>query len=103
LQRNLSDYIKVYHNHIDDGICKQTIDELNAAVWHEHTFDNYDNKTKMTNDKIKDIENAQITKSAAEKDSELLLVSDNYKYVILGIVSLLLSIVTIKGLRIASS
>jgi hypothetical protein len=63
----------------------------------------YDNKTKMTNDKIKDIENAQITKSAAEKDSELLLVSDNYKYVILGIVSLLLSIVTIKGLRIASS
>ena len=63
----------------------------------------YDNKTKTTNDKIKDIENAQITKSAAEKDSELLLVSDNYKYVILGIVSLLLSIVTIKGLRIASS
>jgi len=47
LQKNLSDYIKVYHNHIDDGICKQTIDELNAAVWHEHTFDNYDNKTKI--------------------------------------------------------
>ena len=47
MQRNLSDYIKVYHNHIDDGICKQTIDELNAAVWHEHTFDNYDNKTKI--------------------------------------------------------
>ena len=47
LQRNLSDYIKVYHNHIDDDICKQTIDELNAAVWHEHTFDDYDNKTKI--------------------------------------------------------
>lgn len=47
LQRNLSDYIKIYHNHIDDDICKQTIDELNAAVWHEHTFDNYDNKTKI--------------------------------------------------------
>ena len=47
LQRNLSDYIKVYHNHIDDDICKQTIDELNATVWHEHTFDDYDNKTKI--------------------------------------------------------
>jgi predicted 2-oxoglutarate/Fe(II)-dependent dioxygenase YbiX len=47
LQRNLSDYIKVYHNYIDDDICKQTIDELNAAVWHEHTFDDYDNKTKI--------------------------------------------------------
>ena len=47
LQRDLSDYIKVYHNHIDDDICKQTLDELNAAVWHEHTFDDYDNKTKI--------------------------------------------------------
>ena len=47
LQRNLSDYIKIYHNHIDDDICKQTIDELNAAVWNEHTFDDYDNKTKI--------------------------------------------------------
>ena len=47
LQRDLSDYIKVYHNHIDDDICKQTIDELNAAVWNEHTFDDYDNKTKI--------------------------------------------------------
>jgi hypothetical protein len=59
--------------------------------------------TKMTNDQIQDIENAQITKSAAEKDSELLLVSDNYSYVILGIVSLLLSIAAIKGMRMASS
>jgi hypothetical protein len=59
--------------------------------------------TKMTNDQIQDIENAQITKSAAEKDSELLLVSDNYSYIILGIVSLLLSIAAIKGMRMASS
>ena len=53
--------------------------------------------------KIKDIQNAQITKSAAEKDSELLLISDNYKYIIWGIISLLISIATIKGLRTASS
>jgi hypothetical protein len=57
----------------------------------------------MTNDKIKDIQNAQITKSAAEKDSDLLLISDNYRYIIWGIVSLLLSIAAIKGLRVASS
>jgi hypothetical protein len=63
----------------------------------------YDKYTKKATDKIKDIENAQITKSAAEKDSELLLISDNYRYVILGIVSLLLSIAAIKGMRVASS
>lgn len=68
-------------------------------------------KTSQENDKhttkavneIKRIKNAQITKSASEKDSELLLISDNYKYVILGIVSLLVSLATIKGLRMASS
>ena len=63
----------------------------------------YDEYTKKAVDKIQDIENAQITKSAAEKDSELLLVSDNYRYVIWGIVSLLLSIAAIKGMRMASS
>ena len=63
----------------------------------------YDKYTKKATDKIQDIENAQITKSAAEKDSELLLISDNYRYVILGIVSLLLSIAAIKGMRMASS
>ena len=45
--------------------------------------------------------NSQITKSAAEKDSELLLISNNYKYVRWGIGSLLLSIATIKVLRVA--
>jgi hypothetical protein len=63
----------------------------------------YDEYTKKAVDKIQDIENSQITKSAAEKDSELLLISDNYRYVIWGIVSLLLSIAAIKGMRMASS
>jgi hypothetical protein len=76
---------------------------LNSISANRKKAKDRDNTTKTTNDKIQDIENAQITKSAAEKDSELLLVSDNYKYVIWGIVSLLLSIATIKGLRVASS
>ena len=63
----------------------------------------YDEYTKKATDKIQSIENSQITKSAAEKDSELLLISNNYKYVLWGIGSLLLSIATIKGLRVASS
>jgi hypothetical protein len=63
----------------------------------------YDKYTKKAVDKIKDIQNAQITKSAAEKDSELLLISDNYRYIIWGIISLMISIATIKGLRTASS
>ena len=62
----------------------------------------YDEYTKKATDKIQSIKNAQITKSAVEKDSDLLLVSDNYRYVMWGIVSLLLSIAVIKGLRAAS-
>ena len=63
----------------------------------------YDDNTTKTEEEIKRIKNIQITKSATEKDSELLLVSDNYKYIIWGIVSLLISLATIKGLRMASS
>jgi hypothetical protein len=62
----------------------------------------HDENTKKTTDKIQSIKNAQITKSAVEKDSDLLLISDNYRYVTWGIVSLLLSIAAIKGLRAAS-
>jgi len=62
----------------------------------------YDEYTKKATDKIQSIKNAQITKSAVEKDSDLLLISDNYRYVMWGIVSLLLSIAVIKGLRAAS-
>jgi hypothetical protein len=64
---------------------------------------NYDETTKNVVKEIDRIKNSQITKSASEKDSELLLVSDNYKYIILGIISLLISMATIKGLRMASS
>ena len=76
---------------------------LNDISNNRRNAKNSDSLTKVTDDKIQDIENAQITKKAAEKDSELLLISDNYKYVIWGIISLLLSIATIKGLRVASS
>jgi hypothetical protein len=62
----------------------------------------HDENTKKATDKIQSIKNAQITKSAVEKDSDLLLISDNYRYVTWGIVSLLLSIAAIKGLRAAS-
>jgi len=75
---------------------------LNSIRDNRTTSKIYDEHTKKATDKIQSIKNAQITKSAVEKDSDLLLISDNYRYVIWGIVSLLLSIVTIKGLRSAS-
>ena len=75
---------------------------LNSISDNRTTSKIYDEYTKKATDKIQSIKNAQITKSAVEKDSDLLLISDNYRYVIWGIVSLLLSIVTIKGLRAAS-
>jgi ElaB/YqjD/DUF883 family membrane-anchored ribosome-binding protein len=76
---------------------------LNRISDNRTTSKIYDEYTKKATDKIQEIENSQITKSAAEKDSELLLISDNYRYVILGIVSLLLSIAAIKGMRMVSS
>jgi hypothetical protein len=76
---------------------------LNSISDNRTTSKIYDDYTNKAVNKIQEIQNAQITKSAAEKDSELLLISDNYKYVIWGIVSLLLSIAAIKGLRSVSS
>ena len=75
---------------------------LNSISDNRTTSKIYDEYTKKATDKIQSIKNAQITKSAVEKDSDLLLVSDNYRYVMWGIVSLLLSIAVIKGLRAAS-
>jgi hypothetical protein len=61
-------------------------------------------------DVIQDVDNAieikeenAITKVAAKDNTELLLISDNYKYIIWGIITLLLSIGAIKALRIGSS
>jgi hypothetical protein len=75
---------------------------LNSISGNRTTSKIYDEYTKKAVNKIQEIQNAQITKSAAEKDSELLLISDNYRYVIWGIVSLLLSITAIKALRVVS-
>ena len=44
-----------------------------------------------------------LTNVAAKDNTELLLISDNYKYIIWGIITLLLSIGTIKALRAGSS
>ena len=75
---------------------------LNNISDNRTTAKMYNEDTKKATDKIRSIQNSQITKSALEKDSELLLISDNYKYVTWGIISLLVSIATIKGLRVAS-
>jgi hypothetical protein len=75
---------------------------LNSITDNRTTSKIYDEYTKKATDKIQSIKNAQITKSAVEKDSDLLLISDNYRYVTWGIVSLLLSIAAIKGLRATS-
>jgi hypothetical protein len=76
---------------------------INNVSSNHKTAQIYDEYTKKAVNEIERIKNQQITKSATEKDSELLLISDNYKYIILGIVSLMISLATIKGLRMASS
>ena len=76
---------------------------INNVSSNHETSKIYDKYTKKALNEIERIKNQQITKSATEKDSELLLISDNYRYIILGIVSLMISLATIKGLRMASS
>ena len=63
----------------------------------------------MFEDVIKDVDTAietkeenALTKVAAKDDTDLILLSDNYKYIIWGIITLLLSIGAIKALRIGS-
>jgi hypothetical protein len=66
--------------------------------------------SNMFEDVIQDVDNAiktkeenALTKVAARNNTDILLVSDNYKYIIWGIVTLLLSIGAIKALRMGSS
>ena len=60
-------------------------------------------------DVIKDVDTAIETKEenaltivASKDNTDLILLSDNYKYIIWGIITLLLSIGAIKALRIGS-
>ena len=42
MNKNLKDYVKVYHNHINKLICEDTIEELNSVNWHTNTFVSYE-------------------------------------------------------------
>jgi predicted 2-oxoglutarate/Fe(II)-dependent dioxygenase YbiX len=54
MNKDLRDYVKIYHNHIGNDVCDQTIKELAKVNWHEHTFDTYNNRenqVKLSGDK----------------------------------------------------
>ena len=53
--------------------------------------------------KMEKAEMNALTNVAAKDNTELILISDNYKYIIWGIITLLLSIGAIKALRVGSS
>jgi hypothetical protein len=53
--------------------------------------------------KMETAEMNALTNVAAKDNTELILISDNYKYIIWGIITLLLSIGAIKALRVGSS
>ena len=42
MNKNLKDYVKVYHNHINKLICEETIEELKTVSWHPNTFVSYE-------------------------------------------------------------
>jgi hypothetical protein len=63
----------------------------------------YMKETTNIKKKIGDIENTVVTTKAAETDSELLSVNDNYRYILWGIITVLISIGTIKAFRVGTS
>ena len=42
MNKNLNDYIKIYHNSIDDSICEQSVLTLNQQNWMKNTFSGYE-------------------------------------------------------------
>ena len=42
MNKNLKDYVKIYHNHINKLICEETVEELNGVNWHPNTFVSYE-------------------------------------------------------------
>jgi hypothetical protein len=63
----------------------------------------YMKETKNIKKKIGEIENTVVTTKAAETDSELLSINDNYRYILWGIITVLISIGTIKAFRVGTS
>ena len=41
MDRNLEQYVKVYHNMISDKICDETVEQLKTADWVNHAYYNY--------------------------------------------------------------
>ena len=76
------------------------IDDLQMNNMFSHMFEDV---IQDVNKAIKKQENNAISKVAAKDNTDLILLSDNYKYIIWGIVTLLLSIAAIKALRVGSS
>ena len=76
------------------------IDDLQTNNMFSHMFEDV---IQDVNKAIKKEENKTISTVASKDNTELILVSDNYKYIIWGIVTLLLSIAAIKALRVGSS
>lgn len=54
VQKNIQDYIKIYHNHIDKQICELTIKELDNAQWMKNSFVGYkkDDEVTLSNNEL---------------------------------------------------
>ncbi len=63
----------------------------------------YIKESKNITKKIEGIQNNVFTSKAAETDSELLSINDNYRYIVWGIITVLISIGTIKAFRVGTS
>ena len=76
------------------------INELEMNNMASHIFEDV---MKDVDNVIKEKKDNALSNVAAKDNTELILVSDNYKYILWGIVTLLLSIGAIKALRVARS
>jgi hypothetical protein len=93
---------KTIKNQMND-IYKKQNNAINDLQTNNMLANIFEDITQDVDDAIERKKENAITKVAAKDNTELLLVSDNYKYIIWGIITLLLSIGAIKALRIGSS
>ena len=86
-----------------DDIYRNQNRAVNDLLTNNKKATGFENEIKEIDDKIQVAINNNLTKVAAKDNTELILVSDNYKYIIWGIITILLSMASIKALRIGSS
>lgn len=50
ISMHIADYVKVYHNAIDQGLCDRTVEQLKLIPWNKHSFYNVTSEEYVQHD-----------------------------------------------------